>query len=719
MRCRRVPVLMQSTAVECGAACLAMILSGRGRHTGVAELRERMSLARDGATAANIAQTSRKYGLDVRAFRADLEALPRLRVPFIAHWGMNHFVVVEKVSSRGANIVDPAAGRRRVGLEELDAQFTGVALEFGRGDALERRSRGRLGLLSFVAPYMPRTVSVAAAIILASTAITLLGLLPALLTSYVVDHLIPGQDPTVVSVLAIGLAGYAVAHSLVTMARSELLLWLQVRMDWSMMGHFLRHLMSLPYAFFQIRRGGDLLVRVSSMVYVRDVVSTQTLAVLLDAALLGIYLTVIGFTSLSFLVVIVSVALFQVAIMAVSAPRAQRLAERELQALGEAQSLLLESVTGAETVKATGAEEIVVERWSRRFAEQLDASMSRRRLDNFIVAALGMTTVGAPVLLLVLGARFVLLDGMSTGTMLSLVALAGAALAPVTQLGNSVKSFQVVRVHLQRLRDVLDEEPEAPARDAVRVSARSRIELRGVNFRYGAEGPEVLSSVDLVVEPGELVAIVGQSGSGKSTLARLLLGLYRPSAGQVLIGGVPVDRADLRDLRRQCGVVTQDADMFSGSLLTNIALVAPESTLDDIVRAARRAAIHDDVVAMPMGYETVLGEGGTGLSGGQRQRVALARALVHEPDLLLLDEATSHLDSVTERTVHENLAALSCTRVVIAHRLSTVRDADRIVVLDRGRVVEIGDHDSLLGAGGHYAMLVARQMTEPRPEVIP
>ncbi|MGL5829191.1 MAG: ATP-binding cassette domain-containing protein [Angustibacter sp.] len=229
----------------------------------------------------------------------------------------------------------------------------------------------------------------------------------------------------------------------------------------------------------------------------------------------------------------------------------------------------------------------------------------------------------------------------------------------------------------------------------------------------------MLSSVDLVVEPGELVAIVWQSGSGKSTLARLLLGLYRPSAGQVLIGGVPVGQADLRDLRRQCGVVTQDADMFSGSLLTNIALVAPESTLDEIVRAARRAAIHDDIMRMTMGYETVLCEGGTGLSGGQRQRVARARALVHEPHLLLLDEATSHLDSVTERTVHQNLAALSCTRVVIAHRLSTVRDADRIVVLDHGRVVEIGDHDSLLGAGGHYAMLVARQMTESMPEAIP
>jgi ABC-type bacteriocin/lantibiotic exporter with double-glycine peptidase domain len=687
-----------------------MVLGYHGRGTAVAELRDRMVLARDGASAAAIARHARELGMRVRAYRAEPDALPDLVLPLIAHWGMNHFVVIERLTSRGADIVDPASGRRRVTHAELDASFTGVVLELEPTETFERRRLAEAGLWSFVKPFLPRRPGVLSAIVGASAALTLFGLIPAFLTAYVVDQVLPGRRENTLLILAAGLVAYTVSHAMTTLARAELLLWLQTRIDWSMMGSFLRHLMSLPYKFFQLRTGGDLLVRVSSMTYVRDAVSSQLLAVLLDTALLGVYLVVIGTKSLLFVAVILAIALAQLALMLFSAPAAQRLTERELQALGEAQSTLLEAVTGAETVKASGAEHVVVSRWSRKFSEQLESSVRRSRLDNVIDSLLGMLGTASPLIMLVLGAYLVFSAGLSLGTMLGLISLAGAALSPVAQLGRSVKTFQTIRVHLDRLRDVLDEPDESVGQGSEKVTLDEPITLADVSFRYSGDGPDALSGISLTVAPGEKIAIVGGSGSGKSTLARLILGLYDPTGGEISYGSTPLTDIDLGHLRRQCGVVTQDADIFSGSVLTNIALAKPEAPLDDVVAAARLAAIHDDVMRMPMGYETILGEGGSGLSGGQRQRIALARAVVHRPRVLVLDEATSHLDATTEAVVHENLSGLDCTRIVIAHRLSTVLDADRILVLDHGRIVEEGDHDHLVARGGAYAELVGQQL---------
>ena len=707
---RRVPVLMQATAVECGVVSLAMVLGYHGRHVPVAELREQMGVGRDGATAGAIVREARRHGLAARGFRAEPAGLAELSPPLVAHWGMNHYVVGERITPRWADIVDPAAGRRRVDAAELDEQFTGVVLEFRPTSELERRSRAGLGLVSFVRSYLPRARGAIAGILAASAVLTLLGLLPALLTAYLVDRVIPTGQSGALLVLGIGVVGYALGQAVTTLGRAELLLWLRTRITWSMMTGFLVHLVSLPLKFFQLRHGGDLLQRVSSTVYVRDVLSTQLLGALVDLVLLTVYLTVIGFKSTLYLLLIAVLAAVQIVVIVSTSARAQRLTERELHAMGDAQSSLLETVTAAEAIKAAGAEAGAVQRWKGRYTAEIAASLARERMDQRMDFVIGFLQILAPLGLTWVGAHQVMTGQLSLGAMFALNTLAASALAPIATIGRSVKALQTIRVHLDRLRDVLQEAPEAEDQGTTEIVLRGQVTLDDVSFRYSAGAPPAVEGIDLAITAGEKIAIVGRSGSGKSTLSRLLLGLHKPSTGLIAFDGVPLQELDLGALRAQCGVVTQDVQIMSGSILAAITLARPNASLDEVIAAARAAAVHDDIMRMPMQYETILADGGAGLSGGQLQRLALARALLTRPRVLVLDEATSHLDAATEAAVHKSIAALHCTRIIVAHRLSTVRDADRILVLDAGRIVESGSHDELLRRSGYYARLIAHQL---------
>ncbi|WP_199036845.1 peptidase domain-containing ABC transporter [Glycomyces salinus] len=710
MRRPKVPLQLQASQTECGAAALAMVLGYYGRHTRTSEIRDALGLARDGASAAQILAQAREHGLRTKSYRAEPDALRELVIPMIVHWEMSHFVILESFTDDGVVIVDPAQGRLRLTDAEFSAKFTGIVLEMYPDEGFEFRRRKGFGALSFILPHLPRNPGVLGLIVFASAALTLLGLFPAFLTGYVIDRVLPTRAEDLLWVLAGGAITFALTHGLVTLARSELLLWMQTRTDWSMMTGFLRHLMSLPYRFFQIRSSGDIIVRVSSTSFVRDLLSSQILAIALDLVLLVVYLAVIGLHSLLFVGILLTVAVAQLALMAATAGKAQRLTERELHYLGEAQSTMFEAVGSAETVKASGAEAVMVRRWSHRFASQLQASLRRQRLDNVIDATMTLIAVLTPMLLLTSGAALAFQGILSVGTLMTLIALSAAALSPVTQLGRNFKNFQIVRVHLDRLRDVLEEPPEQDGADRPAPDLNAPIEVAKVAFSYSGNGPLVLRDIAFTLEPGTTTAIVGGTGAGKSTLARIVLGLYKPTEGAIRFGELDLESADLAELRRRTGIVTQDTDLFSGTILSNLTIGAEATEFGDVVAAARLACVHDDIVTAPMAYDTVLGEGGSGLSGGQRQRLALARALVRRPRLLLLDEATSHLDAVTEQRVHTNLRTLDCTKVIIAHRLSTVRDADTILALDRGRIVESGTHDELVARGGVYAELIERQL---------
>jgi ABC-type bacteriocin/lantibiotic exporter with double-glycine peptidase domain len=714
-RPRRVPVLRQMDAVECGAACLAMVLSYHGRRTTVAECAARIGVGRDGQSAAQLAAAARAEGLQVRAYTLEPADLRLLAAPLIVHWEFNHFVVVERWSPAGVDIVDPAIGRRHLSPEAFDLGFTGVALACEPGSGFEARRAGGRSWTAYLRTYALQAPGTVAQIVLVSVLLQALGLALPVASAVLIDHVLPRQAEGVLPILGIGLVVLALAQAVASYLRGALLVYLQTRVDGRLMTDFFEHLLALPYRFFERRSTGDLLMRLGSNAVIRETLTGQTLSVILDGTMVLGYLAVLLLRDLALGGLVLTVATVQVALLVGTNRRARALADRDLHAQSAAQGYLVEALNGIAAIKAAGAEERAFDRWANLFTEQLNVSARRGQLAAGIEASLAALRAFAPLALLWLGTARVIAGDMSLGTMLALNALAIAALTPLSSLVTNAQRVALVGAHLERLADVLEAEPEQAddsARQPASPDLSGRIALEGVRFRYDPHAPWALRDVTLTVEPGRKIALVGRSGSGKSTLGRLLLGLYPPTGGTLRYDGTPLEAFDLRELRRRFGVVLQDPTLFAGSIRQNIALNDPDLPLERIAHAARLAGIHDDVEILPMGYETRLGEGGAGLSGGQLQRLALARALAHEPAVLLLDEATSHLDVATEALVERNLATLACTRIVIAHRLSTVRDADLIVVLDRGEIVECGTHDELMARGDRYAALVRGQSAD-------
>jgi ABC-type bacteriocin/lantibiotic exporter with double-glycine peptidase domain len=642
-------------------------------------------------------------------------SLATLPLPLIAHWKSRHFVVVERVTRKGALIVDPAQGRRNVTSAELAEAFSGTAIVFQARPDLVRRPMSRVPIWVWYLAAMFRDSAAKLAfaqVIAGSLVLQAAGLAVPLFTMVVVDDVAPNGSAVALDTVGLAMLLVVAVKTITTLVRGAVMIRLQSRLDRQLTERFFDHLVHLPFRFFQGRSSGDLLMRLTSNTMIREILTTQLLSLLLDGPFTLVYLAILAMMSPSFAALVAGVALLQVLIVMVSLRPLRELGQRTVATRSDEQSCLVELMKGITYVKASGAEQRAFDRWVSLFRRQLAVFIERSHYSAQLDSTLGIIRTASPMLLLWYGATLVVAGELPLGTMLALTALAAAFLTPVMSLVQNAQQLQMLDGHVERLADVLTTEPErTPRAPAIIPGGKltGRVDVTGLSYRFGADGPLVVDNVSFSVDRGRTLGIVGPTGSGKSTIIMLLLGLYEPTGGDVQYDGISLADLDPQLVRRSCGVVLQDSALFGGSLRSNLTLNAPGATKDQLDTVVRAACLADEVSRFPMGYDTRLAESATNLSGGQRQRIAIARALLNQPAILLLDEASSHLDVASEARLNENLATLECTRIVVAHRLSAVRAADEIIVMQSGRVAERGTHASLMCAGGAYAALAQAQ----------
>ena len=675
----------------------------------LAEIRQALGVGRNGTTVSALLRAGRLYGLRGRGVRAEVDDISALPCGTILYWEFRHYVVLERVGTHSVRIVDPATGRRNVPMGELRRAFTGVALIFEPSEAFKPgkvKTRRAWGLLKQVFERW----GLLARIISTSAVIQILAAAMPILTGVLIDRVVPQRNYSLLFLLAAAYLVFQLFNTLASFIRAHLLLYLQTQVEASFTLRFLDHLVELPYSFFQQHTAGDLMMRLGSNASIKEILTSTTLSTLLDGFMVSLYLILLMLANVPLTLMVIAIAVARVLLVALMRHKQRELLAETLEISARSQTYQVEMLSGMETLKAMGLEHRAAENWSNLFVDGLNISVRTGRLNAIFGTLQSLLGTASTLAVMFYGTYLVLKGSFTLGTMVAFSALAAGFFGPLTSLISAGVQFQMLETYLDRINDVLNTAPEQKPGTVVQAEKLTgAISLEGVSFRYAKPDPLVLEDISIAVDSGCRLALVGRTGSGKSTLARLMAGLYEPSAGRIFFDGKDLTSLDLRSVRSQLGVVTQDTQLFGGTVRQNIALADPQMGLDQVIHAAQLACIHDEIAAMPMGYETILADRGLSLSGGQRQRLALARALACRPTILMLDEATSHLDAVTEELVNQNLARLHCTRIIIAHRLSTIRGADLIVVMDSGRIVAQGSHEELLRTSAKYAELLRTQ----------
>lgn len=685
---RRLPVILQTEAAECGLACLAMVSSSLGANLDLPTARSRFSISLKGTTMAELVRMGTSLGLTSRGLRAEPAQLAQLQLPAILHWDFNHFVVLAEVRGDRAVVHDPARGRRTLSLSELSRHFTGVALELrpGPGFATQPpqpplRWRQLLGRVTGLKRSMAQIMALA-------LGLELLNLLSPFLLQWTVDGVLVSADRDLLVTLGLGFCLLVLLQVAVGFLRSWSVLFLSSTLNVQWLTQVFSHLLRLPLTWFEKRHVGDVFSRFGSVQQIQRTLSTRFAEAMLDGAMVLLTAAMMWVYSPRLTLVALAAVAAYAGLRAAFFQPLRTATEEQLVHEARQNGHFLESLRGAQAIKLFNAQAVRGASFNNLVVEQMNAGIASRKLELWMGVANKLLFGLERVLIIWMGAALVLDQQLSVGMLFAFLAYKEQFSTRLAGLIDKLVELRMLRLQGERLADIVLTQPE-PLEDVPLGDAPAQaLEIHDLRFRYADGEPEVLAGCSLHIEPGESVAIVGPSGCGKTTLLKLLLGIHEAQSGEIRVGGKTLSQLGLAAWRERIGTVMQDDQLFAGSIADNIAFFDPEADQDWIEECARRACVFDDVAAMPMGFQSLIGDMGSSLSGGQRQRILLARALYKRPAFLFLDEATSALDVEKERQVNASLRQLSLTKIVIAHRPETIAAAQRVIALHAGKVAQ-------------------------------
>ncbi|HTS86095.1 MAG TPA: peptidase domain-containing ABC transporter [Usitatibacter sp.] len=685
---RRLPVFLQTEAAECGLASLGMVANFHGHRIDLAGMRRRFTVSLKGATLAYLMQVAGRLHLAPRPLKLELGELANLRTPCILHWDMNHFVVLRSADPRGAVVHDPAFGVRRLSLEEVSKHFTGIALELSpTPDFHPADDRRHVRLRDLLGPVVGLKRSLAQVFVLA-LALQAIAVVMPFYMQWAVDGAVVSADRDLLTVLGLGFLLLALVQVSLTALRSWVVLYLSTNLNLQWLASVFTHLLRLPVSWFEKRHLGDVVSRFGAVNNIQRTMTSSFVEALIDGVMAAATIA---------MMIVYSATLTAVAASAVAAygmlrwafyDPLRRATEEHIVHTAKQQSHFLETVRGVQSIKLFGRQEERRSRWLNLVVDAVNQDLATQKLGLGFRSANGLVFGIERIAIVWLGALSVLDGGFSVGMLFAFMAYKDQFSARVAGLIDKAIEMRMLSLQADRLADIVLTAPEEEAGSAPADPIDASLEVNNLSFRYSEMEPFVLLNCSFVVAPGESVAIVGPSGGGKTTLVKLVLGLLAPTDGKILAGGLDIQKLGIDRYRKLVGTVMQDDQLFAGSIGDNISFFDPTPDQSAIEHFAKLAAVHDDIAAMPMAYNTLIGDMGAALSGGQKQRILLARALYKQPRILFLDEATSALDVAKEKAVNEAIRSLKLTRIIIAHRPETIASAERVIVLQGGRVAQ-------------------------------
>ncbi|WP_277588991.1 peptidase domain-containing ABC transporter [Pseudomonas chlororaphis] len=687
---RRLPLILQTEATECGLACLAMIASYHGHHATLMELRRQFSVSLKGSTLKHLVQTADQLGFGTRAVRLELEDLSKLKLPCVLHWNFNHFVVLKVADSQRLTLHDPAHGVRQLSLTEASKSFTGVALEvWPESDFEKQEARPQIKLMSMLGRVSGLYRALAQVLLLA-LALEVFSLVSPFFLQWTLDNVLVTQDRDLLTTLTIGFGLLLLMQQLVSVTRAWVMMHMSTLLGVQWRANVFSHLLRLPIQYFEKRHLGDLVSRFGAIGEIQETLTAAFFSTLLDGLMtIATLALMFVYSPLLTTIAVTAMTLYAMVRWAWYRPLRRASEEQIIHAAGQ-ESHFLETVRGIRTIKLFQHQSERRSAWLGLLVKQINAGLRTQKLQLIYSQFNGLIFGLENLLVIGFGASMVMDNQFSVGVLIAFIAYKSQFVSRVASLIDHLFALHMLRLQGERLADIVMHPPEdnrSTLGATTWPSCPTDIDIKGVKYRYSDQEPFVLDGIDLHIAQGESVAITGASGSGKSTLINLLLGIFQPTQGQIQIAGNDLHNLGTETFRSKIATVMQDDCLFAGSLADNIAFFEPSPDLNWAMECARKASIHADILAMPMGYNTLVGDMGTVLSGGQKQRVLLARALYKKPDILILDEATSHLDVKCEQQVNDAVRALKVTRIIVAHRSETIASADRVVILEAGRIV--------------------------------